>query len=103
MKLFELKGKVSVNTLKDPLKGNLWKISMACKLMNGINYTMTITSTNDGVHKKNSKHYTDEAIDIRTRDMTNREGTKNMIHHILGKDYDVILKDTHIHIEHDPK
>ena len=31
---------------------------------------MTITSGNDGVHKINSKHYNNEAIDIRTIDMS---------------------------------
>jgi hypothetical protein len=103
MKLFELKINVSVKDLKNPLKENLWKIAMCCKIANGINYTMTITSANDGIHKKGSKHYENNAIDIRTRDMINRTLTQKQIAYTLGKDYDVILESDHIHIEYDPK
>ena len=66
---------------------------------------MTITSANDGLHKKNSKHYKNEAIDIRTRDMSeqNKVLTKVWIKKWLGMNYDVVLESDHIHIEYDPK
>lgn len=34
---------------------------------------LTITSINDGVHSPNSRHYTDEAIDIRTHNFESTE------------------------------
>ena len=37
------------------------------------------------------------------RDIVNRHNTFREIQRDLGKDYDVILKETHIHIEYDPK
>ena len=60
---------------------------------------------NDGVHKKNSKHYNNEAIDIRTRDMSlnNKVLTQQWIKKWLGFNYDVVLETDHIHIEYDPK
>jgi hypothetical protein len=33
--------------------------------------TLTVTSINDGRHMKNSKHYTNEAIDVRCRNFLN--------------------------------
>ena len=54
---------------------------------------------------KNSKHYKNEAIDIRTKDMSeqNKVLTKVWIQKWLGMNYDVILESDHIHIEYDPK
>jgi cell division septal protein FtsQ len=103
MKLYEVKKGADIKNLKEEIRGKLWRIAMLCKLHNGINYVMTITSGNDGIHMEGSKHYSNEAIDMRIRDMTNRHRTFREIQRDLGKDYDVILKETHIHIEYDPK
>jgi hypothetical protein len=62
----------------------------------------TITSTTLGKHMYKSKHYTGDAFDIRLE-------TKNnalfycSIKKMLGRNYDVILETTHIHVEYDPK
>ncbi len=103
MKLYEVKKGAEISELKDELKSKLWRVAMLCKLHNGINYVMTITSGNDGLHMKESKHYENNAIDIRTRDMNNRNRTFKEIKRDLGVNYDVILEETHIHIEYDPK
>ena len=70
-KLYITKEGVNTTYLKYPLANKMNEIELICKLINGVNYVMTITSGNDGVHKKDSKHYKNEAIDIRTRDMSN--------------------------------
>ena len=104
-KLYKTKDGVSTTYLKYPLANKLNEIALICKLINGVNYVMTITSGNDGVHKKNSKHYNNEAVDIRTRDMSeqNKVLTQLWIKKWLGLNYDVILESDHIHIEYDPK
>ena len=64
-----------------------------------------LLSGNDGVHMKNSKHYKNEAIDIRTKDMSeqNKVLTKVWIKKWLGMNYDVVLESDHIHIEYHTK
>jgi len=70
-----------------------------------------ITSANDGKHMKTSKHYSNEAFDLRVR---NVEGQHPAVvkwcirmREKLGPDYDVIYGDpqhrSHVHIEYDPK
>ena len=64
-----------------------------------------VTSTTSGTHKSNSLHYKGLAIDLRTRDLTYKESLDFylFLKRNLGKDYDVLLYKTHIHIEYDPK
>ncbi len=71
-----------------------------------------ITSGSEGRHKKGSKHYTYEAIDLRGNNITDkqmREVTEKL-QKFLCCDYDVIAEffpndpnSDHIHIEYDPK
>lgn len=66
---------------------------------------VTITSICDGKHMPNSKHYSGEAIDTRTR-YFNRSKQKELTQDIknqLGSEFDVVLERDHIHIEFDPK
>ena len=104
-KMYKVKEGVNITHLKYVLKNKLNEIALVCKLINGVNYVMTITSGNDGIHMKNSRHYKNEAIDIRTRDMSeqNKINTKIWLKVWLGKNYDVILESDHIHIEYDSK
>ncbi len=69
-----------------------------------------LTSVTDGRHREGSKHYSGEAVDIRTKHLTNEEKTEitSEIARALGKDFDVILEgigtdNNHLHIEWDPK
>jgi hypothetical protein len=80
-----------------------------------------VTSANDGGHKEGSKHFTDEAFDIRIRNVKDFKWgvTGDFIYNDivnawvrqialeLGSDYDVVYGDknhlSHIHIEYDPK
>lgn len=69
---------------------------------------MVVTSGNDSTHSVGSKHYTDEALDFRTKPLT-ADQKKALVVEVkrrLGPDYDVILEDLgqaneHLHIEAD--
>lgn len=71
----------------------------------GMGFDVIITAGVDGVHMKGSKHYTYEALDLRTSNIPpplvpvylDKLKTR------LGPDYDVVLESDHIHAEFDPK
>lgn len=100
-----MKKGVQLTQLSEHIKSKLEAICQEAQWVNGKKYIVTITSGNDGKHMKNSKHYTNEAIDIRTFDMELGRDvhTTLRLKKRLGKDYDVILEKDHIHIEYDKK
>lgn len=65
----------------------------------------TITSITDGVHSALSLHYKGLAFDIRTRELKNMTPKQmaDLLKIALGDEYDVVVENTHIHVEHDPK
>ncbi|MCY4524310.1 MAG: hypothetical protein OXB84_06190 [Halobacteriovoraceae bacterium] len=64
-----------------------------------------ITFSTNGVHSQNSLHYSGNAIDLRTRDLSPGQVDQvvKRLRKALGEDYDVVDERTHIHIEYDPK
>jgi hypothetical protein len=72
---------------------------------------VTITSGTDGKHKVKSKHYSAEAIDVRTKNFPSTKAKREflaLLQREFGRDYDIILEyldkpNEHIHIEYDPK
>ena len=94
---------VKINELKAELKTKIFDIAITIRKIEGENYTIVITSGNDGKHMKNSKHYKNEAIDIRINNMQKPEEVTKEIKKLLGRDFDVILEPTHLHIEYDKK
>ena len=64
-----------------------------------------VTSGNDGVHRDGSRHYTDEALDFRTRRLTvaQQEAWVVSIRRRLGPEYQAILETDHLHVEWDPR
>lgn len=66
--------------------------------------SLVITSGNDGEHMKSSKHYTDDAVDVRTRDLNTQEKDlfTKIAQTMLGNQFQVILEKDHLHIEYDP-
>lgn len=79
-------------------------------LFNVIGKNCVITSANDGQHSDRSLHYTNKAIDCRSKHLVQNEKDTllRQMRAGLGKDYDVILEDIdkdneHYHIEFDPK
>lgn len=70
---------------------------------------MLVTSGNDSTHMAGSKHYSDNALDFRTKQLTSGEKHELIaaLTHRLGNDYDLILEDEggpneHLHVEYDP-
>jgi len=67
-----------------------------------------VTSANDSQHMPGSKHFSNEAFDIRTRNIVGDNKAEltqqwtNRIQAFLGEDYDVVSEGDHIHIEFDP-
>lgn len=71
---------------------------------------VTVTSGSDPGHMHGSKHYTNEALDVRSKTVPTALKHKwlAVIKRRLGRDYDVILEhegkaQEHFHIEYDPK
>lgn len=64
-----------------------------------------VTSSFDGRHMKNSKHYSGLALDLRTNALNTGELTKwaDGMRKVLGDDYDVVVESNHLHVEYDPK
>lgn len=65
----------------------------------------TVTSLNDSKHMRGSLHYKGRAFDLRTRDLSGilPEVMKGKLEAVLGKDFDVVVENDHIHVEYDPK
>lgn len=66
---------------------------------------LVITAGTDGKHMVGSKHYTGEALDIRTSNLTQGQILLVMsgLKHRLGSSYDVLIEADHVHVEFDPK
>lgn len=96
------------------LLSSTWQVQIMRDAVNRVwtnfGFTPTITSSMDGEHMQNSKHYEGLAEDYRTKDLPhNLKSTMfNQVRNILGTDYDVLfeyenLANEHLHIEYDPK
>lgn len=64
-----------------------------------------ITSALDGQHMEGSLHSRGRALDLRINDQPQPKilGYFQMMKQRLGKDWDVVLENDHLHIEWDPK
>lgn len=74
----------------------------------GFEATMWVTSGNDGVHRPDSEHYENNALDFRTKTLApaQKHAWRTTIKKRLGAAYDVLLEDEggrneHIHVEWD--
>lgn len=67
-----------------------------------LDHDLVVTSVIDGKHMRASIHYTGGAIDFRTPEGRG-ETLRQRIAEALGDDFDVVLEDTHIHVEWQPK
>lgn len=62
---------------------------------------LIVTSTYEGTHSAGSLHYAHQALDIRFPVIKSREVIESLRDN-LGTDCDVVIEETHIHIEYDP-
>lgn len=96
---------VSLHKLKPPIL-DLLKVTLQVHEKYG--YTMTVTSTFEGKHMKNSLHYQDLAFDSRVWGIPKsdqRQIREDIILALKDKadDYDIVIESSHIHYEYDPK
>jgi hypothetical protein len=90
-------------------------VVIACAAINsfnvlGFSVDLFVTSGNDGVHMRGSKHYDNEALDFRTKNLSKSDKHlfKTTLKGRLGKGYDLVLEDEdgpneHLHVEWDPE
>lgn len=66
---------------------------------------IVVTSTFDGSHMRNSLHYSNLAVDIRSSDKTFSQSNSfvNSLKFWFDDFLDIVLEEDHIHIEYDPK
>lgn len=95
-----LKMGVDISRLARPLRRKLAGIDEIFVLMTG--RESVVTSTYEGGHAPSSLHYSNEAIDLRLPDRDHSEVIVKLRQY-LGKEYDVVIELTHIHVEYDPK
>ena len=69
------------------------------------NVPCIVTAGTDGVHGKQSKHYSGEALDFRIRDLKpeQRDALVQLCKKSLIHGHDVVLEHDHLHVEWDPK
>ena len=73
------------------------------KIYNAEGESLILTCGLNGVHSAGSLHYSGYAVDIRTRMFSEQQkrSVYRKIKEVLGIAYDVILHDSHIHVEFD--
>lgn len=96
----KIKNGVRLNGLKIEMRKVLLE---ADRIWASENKELVITSGLDGTHSAGSLHYYGYALDLRTRYFSDRKinGIASRLRDALGKDYDVVIHKTHIHVEFD--
>lgn len=94
-----IKGGVDISRLLPAIRKKLTIIERIVYKITRVE--LVITSTYEGTHSAGSFHYSDEAVDIRRANKP--DVVVQELRRELGPDYDVVLQNSHIHIEYDPK
>ena len=78
---------------------------IANQIWNNLGQELVVTSGDDGQHMQDSLHYQGFGVDLRTRYFEHHEKISafTQLTRNLGNNFDVIMHDTHIHMEYDPK
>ena len=99
----KLKVGVSINGIKPELSTGL-QVALGYFKDNGID-EMVVTSVLDSQHRVGSLHYVGYAADLRIWAIPEEELTKFTLGlaEALGSEFDVLLEDTHIPVEFQPK
>src|SRR5215203_5773686 len=79
-------------------------LNVLCQLNDTQNYGFVITSANDSTHMEHSRHYANEALDIRTHNLRDPEQVQIELTIQLGSRFTVLLEgrgspNEHLHIQ----
>ena len=72
---------------------------LATLLTLDFNGEVVITAGSDGQHMIGSRHYTGQAIDIRSFNLSDPEGFRGVFERALGPKFRVLLESDHIHAQ----
>ncbi|MBU0995949.1 MAG: hypothetical protein KJ737_25935 [Proteobacteria bacterium] len=92
-----LKMGVDISRLERPIRRALNHIE---KVFQKYGKEAVITSTYEGNHSPGSLHYANLAVDVRSKDLSDKEVLQEL-RNLLGRAYDVVLEGDHIHVEYD--
>lgn len=90
----------------------LLAIIMVHSIYDKYGYDCIITSLNDSVHSQNSKHFSGDGVDFRTKHITDSQTKIEILREIMlnltFNGYDVLFEsegkdNEHLHVEYDPK
>lgn len=97
-----LKKGVKINGLKPEM---VLAIFIIAGIYKDFGQELVVTSATDSKHGINSLHYVGYAIDIRTHYFEKSQVKKvaSVISEKLGEQFDVIIEETHIHVEYQPE
>lgn len=78
-----------------------YALDVADSLWSDYGYDLVVTSLRDSVHAPNSLHYSGQAADLRTRDMSPAEASAiaSALQSTLGSAYWVLNEGDHIHVQ----
>ena len=104
--------KIKPGVLLDGLQPVMFRaIATASEVIHRYADDCVVTSGKDGQHMKRSKHYTGEAVDLRSRhipDVADKLRCLDDLKATFGADFDILLENLgkpqeHYHLEYDPK
>lgn len=100
--MFKLKTGVSIQALTSQM---VLAVTAVHSVYDSLGYDCVLTSGDDGLHGEKSLHYAGNACDFRTRCIPKEEHEHltELIRDVLSVDFDVVLEETHIHVEYQPR
>lgn len=98
---------VRIKNITPAMAWMLYRLEQFHRIFAGFPTNLTITSINDSKHMEGSRHYTDEAIDIRSHNFESREQKldfKMRFNDFLGPKFTVLLEsegkpNEHFHVQ----
>lgn len=78
-------------------------IMIAASVYDMYEESFVVTSVVDGKHMRASLHYVGAAFDIRLPESRTSDFIRQALAGALGHAFDVVLEETHIHVEWQPK
>jgi len=103
---YKVKESAKVQNLNKEIKGALMVMAA---IYSKYGFEMVITSGNDGRHMKTSKHYTNDAVDLRIWGLEDSGFLKIIANELqialdnFIQGFQVVIESDHYHVEWDPK